>query len=121
MKTRLILSLALIFISVNLIAEDGIKTVKNLVENKVEETIIYNEKTKEPIKKADCYINSSNQVTDKVVYKWDRRLEWIPVRKFTMMYETEGCKTPCSVSSIAWDSRRGEWDKSSKAEMECIK
>lgn len=117
MKTKLFLAFALMFFSINLLADDNVKKTTTVLEsNTVEETVIYDQKTNEPLKKVTCELNSHNQVILKTVYKKDKFSKWIPDHKFDMTYETVESNTPKTVTYTKWNAIREKWEYKSKTQ-----
>lgn len=119
MKNRIFISLALVFISFNLIAGDGFTKEVKLTESKLEETVIYDEKTNEPVRKCVCQFNDNDQIVEKIIYQLNRYDNWVPSHKFAMTYSTAKTRTPCTVEYTKWDPTREKWEMYSK-DMKCL-
>lgn len=119
MKTKIFLSLALVVFSISLIAENGVKRVTSIEETKIEETIVYNERTHEPIQKSLCEFNSFVQVIEKTVYKADKYGNWTPSCKYEMTYSSTDSKQPCTITYTRWNPVKERWEDFSKT-MKCM-
>lgn len=118
---RILLLLALVTVTtIGLIAKDGVRKETTKNESKTEETIIYNKSNDKAIQKCVCDFNSENQMTQKTIYKPDRRGNWAPSYKLEMTYTVPSSTKPCTVTYTKWNPIRERWEEKSET-MECIK
>lgn len=117
MKTiKLISLLAAMFISANIMASNpNVKVLSNIENTSMGYTKVltsYDEITSTPLQKVSYQYDNSDNILEKVVYKWSGKQGWVGSQKINYQYNAQN--EPVSIVYTKWDNKAKSWSNKSE-------